>query len=447
MLDQSFSAENFVKIFDDENRKGNDLASRFFPKVKDLNNQIRNENIKLRKNKSGLSKEQKAEIRRNINLLKENREVELKSYLEKLEHSVLTNTKASFKINLTKDDSITSKPVYLIAKDDAVSYFIIKQIQRNIRKLYKVKQSDRHQIVSQLSTLLDNKFPKYLIRTDIKEFYESIPHDSLLEIIDHENLLSHTSKEYVKSILNKYKSLSGRDKGLPRGIGISAYLAELFMRDFDSKVKLDDEVIFYGRYVDDVVVLYAQKPDTDELGKIKIIRKLAKEKGLNINSQKTKKFVLPSNYNFDYLGYQFQAKKIPNIGYVSTLDMSLNKLNKYKHRIQSTFSTYNQTPTKYRRKASKALIQRVSFLTSNTKLYGNKSGTLIGIHFSNKLITMSNLKRIELIDKYLTKQINSLSDPALKARLSACNFKKGFVNKTFHKFSTQQIKELVKAWG
>lgn len=445
MLDQSFSADNFQKIFDDENRKGNDLASRFFPKVKDLNEQIHNENIKLRTKKNGLNKQQKAEVREKIRLLTEERDAELKAYLEQLEIDVSANTQANYKINLKRDDTITSKPVYLTQKDDAVSYFIIKQIQRNIRKLYKVKQSDRHQIVSQLSTLLDNKFPKYLIRTDIKQFYESIPHNSLLEIIDHENLLSFTSKQYIKKILHEYKSLSGSDRGLPRGIGISAYLAELFMRDFDSKVKLDDEVIFYGRYVDDVVVLYAPKPDTDLSEKIKTLRTLAKEKDISINSQKTQKIPLPSSYSFDYLGYQFRSKTVPNMGDIFTLDISLNKLKKYKYRIESSFSTYNQTPQKYRRKASKALIQRMTFLTSNTKLYGNKSGTLIGIYFSNQLVT--KMERIDLLNKYLSQQINNLSDQALKPRLSTLDFKNGFKEKIFHKFSTQQLKEIVKAWG
>lgn len=412
LLDQSFSADNFLKIFDDENRKGNDLASRFFPKLKDLNNQ--------------------------------ERDAELKLHLDDLEKEVSKNTKNGFAIKLTRDDTITSKPVYLTAKDDAVSFFIIKQIQRNIRKLYKVKQSDRHQIVSQLSILLDNKFPKYLIRKDIKEFYESVPHHSLLEIIDHENLLSFTSKQYIKSILDAYKGLSGSDKGLPRGVGISAYLAELFMRDFDSKVKLDDEVIFYGRYVDDIVILYAPKPDANMSAKVSGIKALAIAKGLNLNDIKTKEYPLPSEYRFDYLGYQFQSKMIPNSGDVFTLDMSFKKLKKFIHRIKSSFSVYNQTPQKYRRKASKALVQRLTYLTSNTRLYGNKSGTLIGIYFSNQLVT--KMERIDLLNKCLAQQINNLSDQALKTRLSTLCFKKGFDNKIFHKFSTQQIKELVKAW-
>lgn len=62
MLDQSFSAENFSKVFEDENRKGNNLASRFFPTVKDINNEIRNERNKLIKKKSGLSNPEKKVI-------------------------------------------------------------------------------------------------------------------------------------------------------------------------------------------------------------------------------------------------------------------------------------------------------------------------------------------------------------------------------------------------
>ena len=241
MLDQSFSTENFAKIFEDENRKGNDLASRFFPTVKILNIQIRAQRDKLKQENDGAKKEA---LKAQLYQLIDNKTTELNSCFECLTIEASKNAKNKYKINLEKSDVITSKPVYFTKKEDANGYFIIKQLQRNIRKLYKVKQSDRHQIISQLSCLLNNEFPKYLIRTDIQEFYESIPHDKLLEIIDHENLLSFASKEYIKSILNEYIKLSATDKGLPRGIGLSAYLAELYMRQFDRHVKDDDEVIF-----------------------------------------------------------------------------------------------------------------------------------------------------------------------------------------------------------
>lgn len=446
MLDQSFSADNFQKIFDDENRKGNDLASRFFPKVKDLNNKIRNENIKLRKKKSGLNKLQKAKIREDIReeikRLVEKRDVDLKIELENLEEKVSENTKNGFAINLIRDDTITSKPVYLTPNEDAVSYFIIKQIQRNIRKLYKVKQSDRHQIVSQLSLLLDNKFPKHLIRTDIKEFYESIPHDSLLEIIEHENLLSYTSKQYIKSILKEYKVKSGSEKGLPRGIGISAYLAELYMREFDRKVKSDGEVIFYARYVDDIVVLYAPKPDSKMFKKFWDIKLLAQDYCLKVNFDKTKVFPKTKlSYKFDYLGYEFNFD-----GNKLILDISKNKLEKYKKRVDLSFQNYENTCSKKRKLAAKLLFNRLTFLTSNTKLFGSKTGTLIGVYFSNKLIN-EPLKKLKGADCYLQHKINELKNSDLKEKLEHLSFVEGFKNKSFHTYSRNQLEQIIRVWS
>ncbi|MFZ3088706.1 MAG: antiviral reverse transcriptase Drt3a [Methylotenera sp.] len=443
MLDQSLSAENFVKIFEDENRKGNDLASRFIPTVKEINNQIRNERNKLIKKKSGLSKPDKDVVRAKITELKKDKDTELNLYFEKLASEATLNTKENYKINLEKNTSIASKPVYLIKKDDAVSYFIIKQLQRNIRKLYKVKQSDRHQIVSQLSILLNNKFPKHLIRTDIQEFYETIPHDKLLEIIDHENLLSFTSKQYIKSILNEYRVLSASDKGLPRGVGVSAYLAELYMRDFDRKINCDDEVIYYARYVDDIVVLYAPKPDSNMSVKRAQIAKVAVENGLVINREKTKVFPqIKDKFKFDYLGYEFNfdSKNSKNI----FLDMSQRKLEKYKNRIDRSFESYINATSKREKLARKTLISRIEFLTSNTKLYGNKNGTLIGIYFSNRLINIAT-HLIEL-DKHLITKVSQLNSLLIQAKFENLSFKKGFDNKTFHKYSTQAIQKIVKVW-
>jgi hypothetical protein len=88
----------------------------------------------------------------------------------------------------------TDKPVYKIEKKPEY-FFALKQIQYNFRKLYKVKQANRFAIVSQIKGLLDDNFPKYVIRTDIQEFYESIPHDILLQKLNEENLLTFLFQE------------------------------------------------------------------------------------------------------------------------------------------------------------------------------------------------------------------------------------------------------------
>jgi hypothetical protein len=446
MLDQSFSAKNFSKIYEDENRKGVDLASRFIPPVQLINSQLKVLREKLKK-RNRLNKDEKAEVRLGIQQLEANKEINLALYFEELEFKVLENSKLGYLINLEKNTSLTSKPLYLIKKNDDVSYFIIKIIQRNIRKLYKVKQSDRHHIVSQLSTLLDNDFPKHLIRTDIKEFYESINHQRLFELIDHENLLSFNSKQYIKSIIQNYTSLSLSDRGVPRGVGISAYLSELFMREFDRKIKFDSDITYYARYVDDISIIYAPSPNLDLRVKRQQITKIAKSFDLKINSLKTKVFdQTKEKFKFDYLGYEFcyENKKL-------FLDLSSRKFQKYKLRIDKCFESYFSTPSNKQTLAGNLLKARIKFLTSNTKLVGNKNGTLIGVYFSNKLIkpnqSSSKKEKILQLDSYLQKRITELNSGKIKNELKPLKFKEGFDKKRFYKFSTQDIKKIVRIWG
>ena len=439
MLDQSFSAENFRKIFDEENRKGNDVASHFFSIVKDINANIKNLKKKIKAEKDDSLKEK---LNEQLNEQKKRKEVELLKELEKISFEInAKKSKGKYQLKLEKSDEITSKPVYLIQKD-ALSFFVIKQIQKNIRKLYKVKQSDRHQIVSQLFHLLNNQFPKHLIRTDIKEFYESIPQDKLLEIIERENLLSFSSKQYIKAILKEYQVLSGKAVGIPRGIGVSAYLAELYMREFDRHIKDDDEVIFYARYVDDIVVLYAPKPDSDTSTKLKKMRDQAAKLDLLLNDEKGKTFEysLPQPFKFDFLGYKFLFNN-------KTLDLDLSdkKFDKYRLRIEKSFKNYMQTQSSRETQARKKLISRVEFLTSNTKLYGNKTGTLVGIYFSNKLVT--KLSSFVALDSILVNQIKKIKSPRLQTKLLVLSFKKGFEDKVFHEYSVQTIGEIVRVWS
>ena len=47
--------------------------------------------------------------------------------------------------------------------------------------------------------------------------------------------------------------------GVPRGFGVSAYLSELYMREIDNEIKALPDVIYYARYVDDIVIIFSPK--------------------------------------------------------------------------------------------------------------------------------------------------------------------------------------------
>ena len=131
----------------------------------------------------------------------------------------------NLRVGLKKVTIPSGKIAYAVDRT-AKAYFILKQLQYNLRKLYKVKQSSRYEIVCQLRSILEDAFPKYVIRTDIKDFYETISSDNVLRKIDEDALLTLPSRKVIKQILSDYRNLSKSSKGVPRGVGISAYLAE-----------------------------------------------------------------------------------------------------------------------------------------------------------------------------------------------------------------------------
>src|SRR5690606_24300607 len=198
---------------------------------------------------------------------------------------------------------------------------------RNIYKTFKVKQASRKIIIDQLRLLLDDGFPKIIIRTDIKKFYESIPHKELLEKIEENSLLSYPSKKIIRSVLNQYweiliadgiKTINDERMGIPRGIGFSAYLSELYLRDFDNKIKSIENVTYYSRYVDDIIMIitpdHRNKYQNVDILKDEIKNILFEKSKLNINTSKTivldltienKNRTNSETYDLTYLGYKF----------------------------------------------------------------------------------------------------------------------------------------------
>jgi hypothetical protein len=336
LLDQSFVTENFRKIFDYENRKGHYLEGKFFPEIEKITQNLKKCSFDfrdLKKKRSAILPEQyeeeKAKINKKKSDLKEQKENLLILELDKISSNILNK---SFRITLKEVVTKNEKKAYTIS-DDPASYFAIKQIQHNIRKLYKTKQGNRYNIVCQLRSLLNDSFPKYIVRTDIEKFYESIPRDRLLKKINEEPLLAVASKRIIQQVLTAYKNISGNDIGLPRGIGISAYLSEIHMRDFDKKIRSHPEIIFYARYVDDIVAVFAPKPNSDTAGLLSQIKGEAKKSGLALNPLKTKELDLRSaeKKELDYLGYKFCFGTDQSM----QISMGTTKIAKYKNKVNT----------------------------------------------------------------------------------------------------------------
>ncbi|MCT4141474.1 RNA-directed DNA polymerase [Elizabethkingia anophelis] len=477
MLDQSFSYDNFRILLDVENRRGKylqdkdifDNADDYFLESRRLTEEIIKLNREIRDSQKALSLtssptddeyKQHQELLDEKESIKEEREKKLEEALTKI--SLIANDD-NFKLVIRK--GIVKFDDQLYVTDNTVeNYLVLKQLQRNIYKTFSVKQADRKLIISQIKLLLNENFPKIIVRTDISKFYESIPHKQLISKIEENSLLNNSSKRIIKSILNQYwnllltdgvKNLGDERIGVPRGIGISAFLSELYLKDIDNIIKSIPNVIYYSRYVDDIIIIFSpphrnEKKTTDQYRKQ--IEKVVNKFHLEMNSSKTKVFDLRKansdrktsiKYEITFLGYKFirefkKEKKqqaqdviIPKKLVVS---MSDSKLNRFKSKISYAFNEFDTNIIKYsgqERGTNKLLIQRIKVLTNNFRLYRRKNNVLIGIYFSNEFLT-EDLSDLKDLDLFLKSEINRLSiklSPKTRLALEELSFVEGFKSK------------------
>ena len=432
MLDQSFSLKSFREIFDIENRKGNNIEKRFkddfsisLAKTLDLkriNKQIREEN----------DFDKRKELYTKRKAIKKERNEIIDQKLEEISNQI---NQHCIKILKGKDYGGQSYKL----EDNVCNFFISKKIQKNIRETYKVRQSSRYAILSQLINLLEDNCPKYVIRTDIKNFYESIPQKILLEKINNDYLLSIKTKKFINQILESYNGLTGQTDadtaiGVPRGIGISAYLSELFMRNVDNQIQELDDLIYYARYVDDIIAIFVpQSKKERNLNYKEKIEEIVENEKLSLNEDKTETYNLLNNSSIlknktiNYLGYKIGSNSENE---VLDIKLSEKKLGKYFDRIRLSFEYFSKKRHHNRKREFKLLSARIKYLTSNTKLRNNKDKVFVGIYYSNPFLNSD--ESLEKMEKRLNWYIAraELTDKQ-KRKIKAYSFIDGFKKRTF----------------
>ncbi|WP_269498079.1 antiviral reverse transcriptase Drt3a [Castellaniella sp. S9] len=445
MPDQMFTAENFRRIYDTENRKGADLATRYFPTLEPHTLAIRDkvQAIRdLRKAKGTLTADdleaQLLALKNDLVALKATKSSAIDALMDELSQRIL---KPSFKISLSQKNGPKGKPVFCIDAEPE-TFFVIKQLQRNIHRIYGVKQANRHDLVCQLRDMLGSKFPFELVRTDIASFYESIDRKRLVEKLDRDHVLSPASKKYIKQVLVSYGEISGTLTGIPRGVGISAYLAELFLTPVDKTIRAIPGLVLYCRFVDDIVAVFARPPAGGNPGSYKdLIIEILENNGLKHNAGKTSEFMLAdtSLKKFEYLGYRFliEAGRFE-------ISPSAAKVAKYRARMNATFADYWREKPVNPRGAFRKLVGRIKFLTGNTRLSNSKSCAVTGIYFNNSVAT--NLSSFKLLDKRLKSRISELKRPSLQKQLKDFRFTKGFEQRRYHNFGTGELQTIVRVW-
>lgn len=430
MLDQTFSAKNFMNVYSQENRMGRIPVETMGQGFQTVVEEMKTVNSELQELKSLKKSKKTDDIKKKIDELKKKqkdlKENKQKVLFEELQGLSKQVNSYAFHFKLEKV-WIGDKMGFKINSKNHAQLFAMKQLQTNLQKTFKVKQANRHLIMTNIKLLLKTKRPYYIIRTDVSSFFESIPQDQLRHTIMDNTLLSYKSKVFVNAILKEYEIEKAKLKdderdgmkdgcGVPRGIGISSLLSEIYMRDLDGSIKKRPEVIFYVRYVDDIFMLLAELPQGKDLKNYYgDLAEEFKKKGLSLKSPTDVKCSLfncfehkDETFVVSYLGYKLTITKKPKTGWKSAdviYCMSDNKKERITKRIDNAFKHFDATNKYDIHQARKDLVDSLKLIIGNVRLHKSKSGIKTGLYYNSDLLDDKN--DLETLNSYLySKKVN-----------------------------------------
>ena len=152
---------------------------------------------------------------------------------------------------------------------------------------------------------------KYVLKTDIQNYYPSIPHEEVLQKLSElgvTNTLVYLVRKALRTPHRDRRKGKSADReqtrGTATGTSLSTVLGELYLSDLEEK--FNGENIQFIRYLDDILVLSADKNIlTDTLTKLTTE---LKKRGLQLSDSKTclKSF----DDGFEYLGFRFELNEV-----------------------------------------------------------------------------------------------------------------------------------------
>ena len=482
MLDQSFSAHNFEIIYGIESRKGN-IALRDMPSdYQDAVNSIKNVQqsvceLRAKKKTACTCPEEKdhmtselAKLKDSLGELERTQDHLLQKYLEELSQEV---NAPNFRFQLQCIDSGATKAIFTLGTKSHAAFFAMKQLQHNLRNTFKVCPANRRHILANVKIFLNSKIPVYIIRTDIDSFFESIPQDKLKDLVLQESLLSPKSRFFVKGILNEYERIKSEDAslaslpkgcGVPRGVGISSYLSEIYLRGLDRELSSRREVLYYARYVDDIFIILSGLDSHKTLEDYykKITELCDREFGLKLKQpDASNKCQLEDFYSKDsvncyinYLGYQLRLSKEGEKGLECSFFMKKEKLTRIKDKIDKAISHFNSLSKYDVKQAYKDLVDSLKYLTGNISLNRGKSGVKVGLYYSNDLLSEDGVNSLAGLTKFLhsrkvTPYNRLVGGWILKARIERMfrqiDFVKCWEEKRFNNLSSKRIRQ-IESW-
>lgn len=397
-------------------------------------------------------------------------------FLRKLENDISTE-KFAFEglkwINVRNKRALTTNRL-----EDAL---VIRKINNNIRRAYGVRQSNRTELVQTAKQALSESAPKTVIRFDLKGCFESIDRNGLMNQLRVDGRVSTQTIILLENLFDKagLRKNGSRAHGIPRGLVVSASLAEIKLRMLDRELKSCQGTYLVLRYVDDVLV-FSTAPEKECLASIE---RIVQAFGFKLNDSKTVPIRIacsceitcqhlgpctcdkmckcleeyPNKYkSIEYLGYQFfvaahNKHKKQNSVYCLLSDRKIARLKtRILHSIEDCASSRNWF----------LLKRRIQYLTSNQAVTVDPSrrALLSGISYTHPEYekpsdpSVGEGNRLDSLDRFYRTRLRKLSlqigkpTAALWDTLEKITFVSGFMHHRRTKFSALEVIEIKHCW-
>jgi len=366
--------------------------------------------------------------------------------------------------------STVSRGKTYVSYERYTDHLVLRAIVRHIARRYRVEVPTRDEIVRGVIEGLMDATPMHLVRRDIKSFYENIPIVDLKRKLTTDTRTSKRVKQYLDKFFEQHCTAP---VGLPRGIGLSAVIAELHMKEFDQAVRRIPQVYRYYRYCDDIFIFLLSKPrDIDS-----ILAPLLPP-GMKFNPKKSLDHEVGQGgpectvTGIEYLGYRFSLSGGGGGKATRKVEVGIGerKIGRLKARIIASFQVYQKD------RNFSMLLDRIRYLSSNYIVYRNnpyrKSSSHVrsGIFYNYKLagvyttkygtelsIDVSPLSELKSVDGFYHSLLSgpssgfsallasSLRAPQM-AELQKLSFHKGHSLRMLVRYRPQQVASIKRAW-
>jgi hypothetical protein len=343
----------------------------------------------------------------------------------------------------------------------------LRSISAHLSRKFHLRLMNRDQIVLGVIRTLSDTTPVYIIRRDIKSFYESIPALKLREHLLLDTSISKAARKLLKHFFDFY---CPSNTGIPRGLSLSATLAEISLADFDHKVQRLPGVYRYFRFSDDILIFCFKQPDS-------VMQQVehALPDGMHFNPLKSTVIPIVNTdkhsaqpVELEYLGYRFSMINLAKGDKPRTVRVSISdrKLSKLKTRIILSFKRYSKDRDYY------LLRDRIRFLSGNYRVRRDgisaiKTSSHIksGIYYSYRQCGTYSGSNAQIYDGRELKAIDGFYFSLLKSsrsrffwilkrrltnqqydELSSLSFFQGFDKRMTVRLPPSRIRDIKAAW-